>query len=798
MLGALLVFAQLSVSVAAPDTVRACEPFMISIVGSVRGAAAPVLLPPNVGPLTIVTSRASSQTTADVFGGHWSVTDVQLNVLTDRPGRYAVGPFEMRAGRVRAKTRRAVVVVVGDSDSSAVASVVTRARIDTSADVALRSLVLPDTVYVGQQATYQVGVFVSPTAREKLRRNPTFAPPALNALMAYDRPTNRTPMVRRRVGTQCFDVLVYERAVFPLSAGRHVLAPAHLTYSLSVGAGFFAGEERREAISDSVSIVALDPPAETQPSDYLGAVGDLTMSALVDSSAPRVGDPLMLTVRVAGEGNVKLLPRPAVAIPWASLVQGDERVSLDSAAARVRGSKEFDWIVTPRQEGRQEIPPVRYPFWNPRTMRYEIAATSPETLTIAPGSLVALDSARAPRLHVLALRRVLRAPASAPLPQHSAYLIALAVAPLPALGALAAKRRRRVARVAPPAVRLRALARAGTVPAAGLLRRTLAAALIERGALTMRDLERSDTTLRALRRSGVSADTAERAVALLVELDEASYAGAPRGARDAAKRAVKLLVAIDREARSRESLFDSAGTLGVLVVAVALGASVAFAAVDHGQATTLFAHGVAAYDAGRYAEAAATFDSSAHASPRASDAWANAGTAAWMGADTAAAVVGWQRALRLEPLASDARERLDMTPGPARGVFAAVPPVPLDALAIGVLALWCLAWLGAATRVITGKRPSARTIYALHGLTVTLAVGYVLLDERLNARTLRVVAEPTPLRSEPSLASDAGAAPRTGQILRAAQERGAWTRAVLENGDAGWIETDRLRPLTRD
>jgi tetratricopeptide (TPR) repeat protein len=798
MLVALLVLAQLNVTVAAPDTVRACDPFTISIVGTVRGAAPPVLAPPAVGPLTIVTSRASSQTTADVFGGRWSVTDVQLTVLTDRPGRYVVGPFEMRSGRLRTRTRRSAIVVVGENDSTAVASVVTRARIDTSADVALRSLVQPDTVYVGEQATYQVGVFVSPAAREKLRRNPTFAPPQLNALMAYDRPTNRTPMVRRRVGTQCFDVLVYERAVFPLSAGRHVLAPAHLSYSLSVGAGFFAGEERREAVSDSVAIVALDPPEESQPADFAGAVGDLSMTAIVDSSAPRVGDPLMLTVRIQGEGNVKLLPRPSVAVQWAALVQGDERVSLDSAAAHVRGSKEFDWILTPREAGPQELPPVRYPFWNPRTLRYEVATTSPETLTIAPGSLVALDTARVERVRVLTLRRELRPPASTPLPQRPAYLLALAVAPLPALGALAARRRRRVARAIPPAARLRSLARARTAPTPALVRRTLAAALIDRGVVTMHDLERSDSALRALRRSGVSAETATRTVAILVELDEASFAGERRGARDAAKRAAALLRAVDAEARGRDALGDAARTFVLTLGILTLGAGIAHAAAGADTTEDLFARGVASYDAGRYAEAAALFDSTAHASPRSADAWANAGTAAWTSADTAGAVVGWQRALRLEPLAGDVRDRLDLTPGPARGALAAVPPVPLEALAAGALALWWLAWLGAAARALGGSRPSARTIYALHGLAVAAGVGYILLDEHLAGVSLRVVVEPTRLHSEPSLATEPGAATRTGQVVRSAQRQGAWTRAVLENGDDGWIESDRLRALTGD
>lgn len=797
MLAALLVLAQLNVTVAAPDTVKACDPFTISIVGTVRGAAPPVLVQPTVGSLTIVTSRASSQTTADVFGGRWSVTDVQLSVLTDRPGRYVVGPFEMRSGRLRTRTRRTTIVVTGENDSSAVAPVVTRARIDTSADVALRSLVQPDTVYVGQQATYQVGVFVSPAAREKLRRNPTFSPPALNALMAYDRPPNRTPMVRRRVGTQCFDVLVYERAVFPLSAGRHVLAPAHLSYSLSVGAGFFAGEERREAVSDSVAIVALDPPAETQPADYAGAVGELSMTALVDSSAPRVGDPLTLTVRIQGEGNVKLLPRPAVAVPWAALVQSDERVSLDSAAAHVRGSKEFDWILTPHEMGEQEVPPLRYPFWNPRTLRYEIATTSPETLTIAPGSLVALDSARAERPRVLALRRELRPPARPPLPQHPAYLLALAVAPLPALGALAARRRRRLPRVVPAAARLRALARARTAPAPGLLRRTLAAALIDRGVITTHDLERSDTAQRALRRAGVSADTAVQAVALLVELDEASFAGERRGARDAAKRAATIMRAVDAEARSRDALGDAVRVFVIVSGILALGAGIARATTNDG-VSDLFARGVASYDAGRYAEASARFDSAARTSPRSADAWANAGTSAWTNADTASAVVGWQRALRLEPLAGDMRRRLDLTPGPARGALAAVPPIPLDALAAAALALWWLAWSGAAARAMGGSRPSARTIYALHGLAVAVGVGYILLDEHLAGVPLQVVVEPATLRSEPSLAAEPGASTRTGQVVRSAERQGAWTRAVLENGNDGWIESDRLRPLTRD
>ncbi|HEX8848752.1 MAG TPA: hypothetical protein VF761_04390, partial [Gemmatimonadaceae bacterium] len=269
MVGALLLFAQLTVTVSAPDTVRACEPFTVSVVGSTRAGAAPRFSAPEVSPFTIVSSRASAQTSSDVLGRSWSITDIELTLLTDRPGRFALPRFEMRAGRLRARGSARVVTVVGDRDTTTVPAVVARGQIDSSSDVALRAIALPDTVYVGEQATYQVGVFISPTARDKLRSNPSFVPPQLNELMAYDYAADRSRRpIRRRVGSECYDVLVYERALFPLVAGRHSLSPAELSYSLAVGAGFFAGSERREARSDSVAIVAIDPPEEGRPANY--------------------------------------------------------------------------------------------------------------------------------------------------------------------------------------------------------------------------------------------------------------------------------------------------------------------------------------------------------------------------------------------------------------------------------------------------------------------------------------------------------------------------------------------------
>ena len=62
-----------------------------------------------------------------------------------------------------------------------------RARaIDTSLEVNFQALALPETVFVGQQANYEVAVFLNETVRDRLRRNPTFFPPDMQSMLAYD------------------------------------------------------------------------------------------------------------------------------------------------------------------------------------------------------------------------------------------------------------------------------------------------------------------------------------------------------------------------------------------------------------------------------------------------------------------------------------------------------------------------------------------------------------------------------------------------------------------------------------
>src|SRR6185437_1816283 len=235
---------------------------------------------------------------------------------------------------------------------------------------------------------------------------------------------------------------------------------------------------------------------------------------------------MLVTLSVEGRGNVKLFPRPSLTVPWGSLVAGQVRVHLDSTTQDVHGTKEFDWLVTPRDSGELTVPSVRYPFFDPYTDRYEIAASRPWVVHVAPGTLALGDTARSDTSHPLAIRTSYRGTPRPPLYDGPGFLAIAVAAPVPGL-LLAVRRRARRRPRRERGVRaaaLQALARARDPVPAALARRTFLRALDERFAFAPTVLTDRGALAHALRLEGVTAAVAASAEATLGVLDRAAFA----------------------------------------------------------------------------------------------------------------------------------------------------------------------------------------------------------------------------------------------------------------------------------
>ena len=774
----LLVVAQLVVVAHGPDTAATCAPMEISVAARAPGLVAPRIAPASLAPsMQLLKSSVINRVERDGAGQPSALTEATFVLASDGVGRVVLPQFIATVGNQRATATPPSVDV--RSAGGLPPTVLVRAWLDRSGRGTPG-----DTLYVGQQVDYVVDVQLNESARQRLRRNPTFFPPEMPGVLAYDL---APPAALTRVGRRCFETLSYRRALFPLFAGRTTIAPAALTYSLPLSTSFFSREESFELRTDSVRFIALEVPATGRPADFAGAVGVLGATSRLSTERSRMGDPVVLTLRLEGTGNVKLWPRPNVALDWASIANGEERVEVDTSQARVRGSKEFDWLLTPKQSGKQEVPKIDYQYFDADRGEYATASAPPLSVDVATASLAAIDSAPVTRLGI---RRAIRAEAPPPVASHPWYWLLLAVAPVPA-ALRRARNKVHLRTVRQSAMRRISLsAKKKERLTARELRRLYLDAVSERVPATKGATQR-DVFSRALRRAGVTPETAGRAGEFLERLDAAAFSPSGRIEDDAVGEAALLTHAVDGQAvRPLPATF---GITSMIVIACLVGVGAAAFALPRGVEET-FSRGVEAYDHAAYTTSQHLFARVVTRAPRAADAWANLGTAAWSRGDSAAAVRGWQRALRLDPLDADTRQRLAEVQLPRMRSPGYVAPLPADIVAFAALALWVGAWM--MLILPPARRPQhARAISGgALALGVVLLLGALEVEERLDPKGLAVLRTSRLLLDAPDSPA-AAASGNAGETGRIGAREGSWVRISLDGSRAGWVPFASVLPL---
>lgn len=770
MLGLALV-AQIAVVASAPPSAVTCTPFEVSVAARAAGTLPPrIVLPAAVG-LQVLEVRTISRVEHFGNGESSALTEATFVVASSASGRTVLPAFAATVGGLHGSSAASPVELRPPDDAQP--RVLVRARLDPERD----------SVFVGQQLDYVVDVQLNGVARERLRRNPTFFPPEMPGVLAYDL---ALPPLPRRTGPHCFESLTYRRALFPLFAGSTTIAPASLTYSLPVSTSFFSREESFELRTDSVRFRAVDPPSQGRPPGYIGAVGQVSASSRLETSAARMGDPVLLTLRLEAVGNVKLMPRPILTLPWAAIAPGDERVTVDSTAAHVHGTKEFDWLLTPRQAGRLQVPAIRYPYFDPDRAAYDVASTDSLALDVSAATLAASDSMPVQRLGIRSSLGAERAP---PLTSRPWFWAVVVLAPAPAAMRRLRVRRRRRARRRPALRQLQSLTARPTVDVRQV-RRTFLETIAER-VPAVTGGRAAMSLARALRHAGVTDATSDRAASLLAELDVAAFAGAALVPADIVQRALAVARDVDAEA-IRPSIAPK--TLSLILVALSLVGLLHAAAAPEPLARA-FSEGVDAYHRNDFAGAERIFARVSRRAPRARNAWANLAAAAWAHGDTALAAAGWQRALRIDPLDAESRERYAAVQVTSLGDAAYVPPIPVDAMALAALLIWVGAWGFVA--LPASRRPLAARSLGGGGLMLSLVLfgATCELARRSRATGLGAVRTSRSLLAEPAHDAEAVAATAAGEVGALGPREGAWVRITVDGERSGWVPVAAVLPL---
>ncbi|MDD2890268.1 MAG: BatD family protein [bacterium] len=176
-------------------------------------------------------------------------------------------------------------------------------------------------------------------------------------------------------------------ALFPMSAGTYKIEPASLRYEIGDFFSFPFGSETRVAKTNPLEVTVLNLPSKGKPDDYSGAIGKFQMSCKLDNMQIKQWEPATLSITISGEGNIKSIETPKLPeLPDFKVYCSGSDVKSNTNKDKIAGQKVFKIILVPQKEGKFEIPPVIFSYFDPSVGEYKTLTTGNLFLSVSAGT----------------------------------------------------------------------------------------------------------------------------------------------------------------------------------------------------------------------------------------------------------------------------------------------------------------------------------------------------------------------------------------------------------------------------
>ena len=152
---------------------------------------------------------------------------------------------------------------------------------------------------------------------------------------------------------------------------------------------FFNGGSGYIEVKRSIKAPSIDvqvDPLPTRPAGFSGGVGKFHISAQLNKTTIKAGEPLQLRVVVGGVGNLKLIKQPVINFPK-DFDKYDPKVSDKTklTANGVEGNMIYDYLVVPRNQGKFKVPAVEFTYYDTSSNEYKTIKTKEFEVNVEPG-----------------------------------------------------------------------------------------------------------------------------------------------------------------------------------------------------------------------------------------------------------------------------------------------------------------------------------------------------------------------------------------------------------------------------
>lgn len=662
---------------------------------------------------------------------------------------------------------------------------------------------------------------------------------------------------RESVGDRIYNSAVLRKWVLiPQKSGAITIDPAELVCLLqqristgnSIFDGFFDDYQtiRKRILTESVTINVSSLP-KGAPASFTGAVGSFKISATLNTDSLKVHDAASLMLNISGKGNVALIGAPKINFPPDSELY-DVKTSdhMDAGSGGTSGSRSFEYPFIPRSYGDFEIEPVEFSYFDINSRRYVTLKTEPITYHVAKGSesdsvggSKNVDIPITVRKDVKVLGDDIHY-ISTRLPELSGHAVffvgsvwfwvlsALIVILAAFVGLMTAAVRRRRGDVvgtrtrAASKVARKRLAAAGRYLADNLygayyeeLHKALLGYAADKFAMGSADLSK-EAIASVFASASVPSDLTQAYVELLDQCEFARYAPSSdnQAMKESYEKAVEVISMIESKIKKGGSPVAKALIFVALTGFSSMGFAEKAAAADNAQAASgegdyvniQWNAAVEAYSAGDYATALSAFDSIADLGLSSPELYVNIANAHFKLGETGAAILYYERALKLDPSSKDARYNLGIANSKTVDKIEQLPEFFLKTWARNfcyllpsnhwaVLFLVLLAFFCSLLLVFFLSRKKGWRITAFFSAIVVLLLSCMVLACSLVQKRdfescdKAIVTKPvTAAKSSPSAASSADLfVLHEGTKVTLLDTVGSWSNIEIADGREAWV-----------
>ena len=250
-------------------------------------------------------------------------------------------------------------------------------------NVYLKFVTDKNSVYLGERVTATIRLYFR--ADMQIGNNGMPKSPSFEGFWSQDvqMPKEAKPHIETVNGQKfnVVDIQIYN--LYPQKVGSLKISPAEMEMIVRapVGNSFWGRQYRDFRLkieSNAVSVTAKDLPTAGKPADFSGAVGKFTYSTKLSATEGKTDNAVTYSIKISGAGNLKTIELPKPELPDGFEVF-DPKVKDDvtNSASGISGTKQYDYLIIPRQPGDYKIPASSFSYFDPSAGKY-FTLSSPE------------------------------------------------------------------------------------------------------------------------------------------------------------------------------------------------------------------------------------------------------------------------------------------------------------------------------------------------------------------------------------------------------------------------------------